>query len=159
MITIESHFERLHNKTLKHPDLPCLKVGKLAHPTYFPLEAVEVNDRILDTPKLVVGDNKELIPQNGCWNFINKSFIQVVPIRNWIIVSFCAVGFKLEDISHQLVNHGKYKHFEVNPAAGFYEEEDPDNRRNPLDRVEKMFHRIPPESYDFILCLAEEEKY
>lgn len=48
---------------------------------------------------------------------------------------------------------------EVNPAAGFYEEEDPDNRRNPLDRVEKMFHRIPPESYDFILCLAEEEKY
>lgn len=43
MITIESHFERLHNKTLKHPDLPCLKVGKLAHPTYFPLEVCNAN--------------------------------------------------------------------------------------------------------------------
>jgi eukaryotic translation initiation factor 2C len=49
-----------------------------------------VEGRILETPKLKVGKNEDCFPNNGRWNFKNKTLLQPSHIEYWAVVNFSA---------------------------------------------------------------------
>ncbi|KAI8573323.1 hypothetical protein RHMOL_Rhmol01G0268200 [Rhododendron molle] len=145
-VTVYDYFVNHRNIELRYSgDLPCINVGKPKRPTYFPLEALKVNNydaepmlrscgisinnsftqvegRVLPAPKLKAGNGEDFFARNGRWNFNNK-------------------------------------HIDA-PFDVF--EESPQNRRAPPPvRVDKMFEEVQsklPGAPQFLLCVLPERK-
>ncbi|KAJ6873857.1 hypothetical protein NC651_032641 [Populus alba x Populus x berolinensis] len=123
-------------------------------------QMTQVDGRILDTPKLKVGNSEDCIPRNGRWNFNNKTLLNPTSISKWAIVNFCA-RCDISHISRELINCGRRKGINIERPHTLIEEDQQSRRGSPLARVERMFELIreklpgPPE---FILCVLAERK-
>ncbi|XP_031382181.1 protein argonaute 16 isoform X2 [Punica granatum] len=120
----------------------------------------KVEGRVLETPKLKVGNNNECIPQNGRWNFNQKTFIRPIKVDRWVIVNFSA-RCDTSRLSRDLIDCGRTKGMQIECPVALIEEDPQQRREGPVARVEKMFELIrmklsrPPK---FILCALPERK-
>ncbi|KAJ6674629.1 PROTEIN ARGONAUTE 6 [Salix viminalis] len=123
-------------------------------------QLTHVDGRILEPPKLKVGNSEDCIPRNGRWNFNNKTLLNPTSISKWAIVNFSA-RCDISHISRELINCGRRKGINIERPHTLIEEDQQSRRGSPLARVERMFELIrdklpgPPE---FILCVLAERK-
>ncbi|GMY09800.1 protein argonaute 16 [Fagus crenata] len=119
-----------------------------------------VEGRVLETPKLKVGNSDDCIPRNGRWNFNNKKLLNPTRIERWVLVNFSA-RCDISYVSRELINCGRNKGIHIERPHTLIEEDPQLRKASTLVRVEKMFEQIqaklpgPPE---FILCVLPERK-
>ncbi|CAN1220059.1 Protein argonaute 16 [Linum perenne] len=120
-----------------------------------------INGRVLETPKLKVGNDMDCIPNNGRWNFNNKLLLRAVSIEKWGIVNFSA-QCDMSNLSRELVSCGRKKGIRVEGPMFMIEESHQFRRSNPLARVEGMFkqvrEKLPGSKPQFILCVLPQRK-
>ncbi|KAL8474253.1 hypothetical protein ACS0TY_030902 [Phlomoides rotata] len=123
-------------------------------------QLTRIDGRVLDAPKLKVGNNEDCLPRNGRWNFNNKKLLKPVQIYDWSIVNFSS-SCDTSHLSRELINCGRNKGIQIERPYTIIDEDSQCRRASPLTRVEKMFERImtklndPPE---FLLCVLPERK-
>ncbi|CAN4103690.1 unnamed protein product [Withania somnifera] len=123
-------------------------------------QLIQTNGRVLEAPKLKVGNDEEVSPCNGRWSFKNKHLFAPARIERWAVVNFSA-RCDTSHLSRELISCGRSKgiHFE-RPHTLI--EEDPQYRRaGAVVRVEHMFEEIVarlPGHPDFLLCVLPERK-
>ncbi|XVF21051.1 hypothetical protein REPUB_Repub12eG0057000 [Reevesia pubescens] len=124
-------------------------------------ELIKVNGRILDTPKLKVGNCEDCVPRNGRWNFNNKRLLDPKKIERWIVVNFSAPRCDISRISRDLISCARNKGIEMERPHTLIEEDRQAAQASPSARVEAMFEQImaklpgPPE---IILCVLPVRK-
>ncbi|XP_051151747.1 protein argonaute 16 [Andrographis paniculata] len=125
----------------------------------------QVDGRVLDAPKLTVGDNDEFLPSNGRWNFTKKRFLKPIHIERWALVNFSA-RCDSSYLSRELINCGRKKGIEIERPYTIIEEDPQCRKASPFVRVEKMFEQImdkipgPPDFplCQFLLCVLPDRK-
>ncbi|KAF5458289.1 hypothetical protein F2P56_022326 [Juglans regia] len=124
-------------------------------------QLTQVEGRVLETPKLKVGNSDDCIPRNGRWNFNNKQLLKPVQISSWIVVNFSA-RCDTSYISRELINCGRNKGIHIERPQTLIEEDAQSRRASPVARVEKMFEqmmaKLPGGPPEFILCVLSEKK-
>ncbi|KAL0001598.1 hypothetical protein SO802_015379 [Lithocarpus litseifolius] len=123
-------------------------------------QLTQVEGRILETPKLKVGNSDDCIPRNGRWNFNNKKLLNPTQIDRWVVVNFSA-RCDTSHISRELINCGRNKGIIIQRPYTLIEEDSQFRRASPVVRVEKMFEQIQaklPGAPEFILCVLPERK-
>ncbi|XP_028794671.1 protein argonaute 16 isoform X2 [Neltuma alba] len=121
---------------------------------------IQVEGRVLETPKLKVGKNDECFPRNGRWNFNNKTLLQPTRIDIWAVVNFSA-RCDTSYISRELIKCGMNKGIQIERPYTLIEEDSQIRRSSPVARVEKMFELLYaklPEEPNLILCVLPERK-
>ncbi|KAG2313363.1 hypothetical protein Bca4012_027928 [Brassica carinata] len=125
----------------------------------------QVEGRILQAPKLRVGNGEDFQPCNGRWNFNNKLdrlfFSSPTTVTRWAVVNFssrCDINRLIPD----LILCGNMKDINVEPPYEFVFQENPQFRNAPAHiRVEKMFEQIQSKlagKPKFLLCILAERK-
>lgn len=121
----------------------------------------QVDGRVLETPKLKVGNSDDCFPRNGRWNFNNKKLLNPTRIERWIVVNFSA-RCDTSHISRELISTGRNKGIHIERPLTLIEEDPQARRGSPVSRVEKMFDQIqaklPAEPPGFMLCVLPERK-
>ncbi|ONI18322.1 hypothetical protein PRUPE_3G209300 [Prunus persica] len=123
-------------------------------------QLTQVNGRVLETPKLKVGNSDDCIPHKGRWNFNNKTLFNPTRIDRWLVVNFSA-RCDTSHISRELINCGRKKGIFIERPFTLLEEDPQCRRQSPVARVEKMFEQILaklPGEPQFILCVLPERK-
>ncbi|KAG2712099.1 hypothetical protein I3843_04G101300 [Carya illinoinensis] len=124
-------------------------------------QLTQVEGRVLETPKLKVGNSDDCVPRNGRWNFNNKQLLKPVRISSWIVVNFSA-RCDTSYISRELINCGRNKGIHIERPQTLIEEDAQSRRASPFARVEKMFEqmmaKLPGGPPEFILCVLSEKK-
>ncbi|TXG72818.1 hypothetical protein EZV62_001397 [Acer yangbiense] len=123
-------------------------------------QLTEVDGRILEAPKLKVGNNEDCIARDGRWNFNNKRLLKPIHIERWIVVNFYARS-DVSRTSHNLINCGRNKGIEIERPFTLIEEEPQSRRVSPVATVERMAEMMKfkvPGPSDFILCVLLEKK-
>ncbi|XP_031490006.1 protein argonaute 4-like [Nymphaea colorata] len=121
---------------------------------------VQLEGRILPSPKLVFGNGESFAPRNGRWNLNQKQMLQPIRIQRWAIVNFSA-RCDTEHLARELINTGRNKGIQIEPPFATFEESPQFRNASPVVRVDKMFDQLksglpgPPE---FILCVLSERK-
>ncbi|XP_030945180.1 protein argonaute 16-like isoform X3 [Quercus lobata] len=69
-------------------------------------QLTQVEGRILETPKLKVGNNEDCIPCNGRWNFNSKKLYEPTRIERWVVVNFLTPRETFL-FSQELINCGR----------------------------------------------------
>ncbi|KAK4492821.1 hypothetical protein RD792_000146 [Penstemon davidsonii] len=116
----------------------------------------QINGRVLEAPKLKVGNNEDCIPNNGRWNFNNKP----TEINNWALVNFSA-RCDTSDLSRGLINCGRKKGIHIERPLTIIEEDSQCRRASSVIRVEKMIEQLQAKLRDapnFLLCVLSERK-
>ncbi|XP_058005997.1 protein argonaute 16 isoform X2 [Hevea brasiliensis] len=90
-------------------------------------QLMQVDGRILETPKLKVGNSEDCFPRNGRWNFNNKTLWKSTSIERWAVVNFSA-RCDTSQISRDLINCGRRKGIQIGRPYTLIEE-DPQSRR------------------------------
>ncbi|CAN0897082.1 Protein argonaute 16, partial [Linum grandiflorum] len=120
-----------------------------------------VTGRVLDTPRLKVGNDADCIPSNGRWNFNNKTLLRAVGIDQWGIVNFSA-QCDMSNLSRELINCGRRKGIRIESPKFLIEESPRFRRSSPLARVDDMFkqvrEKLPGTKPAFILCVLPQKK-
>ncbi|KAL6535929.1 Protein argonaute 16 [Orobanche hederae] len=123
-------------------------------------QLTQIDGRVLEPPKLKVGNNEDCVPRNGRWNFNNKKLLNPSRIDCWALVNFSA-RCDTSHLSRELINCGRNKGIIIERPYTIIEEDHQCRRASPVIRVEKMFEQImvklpgPPE---FLLCVLPERK-
>ncbi|KAL6975662.1 Protein argonaute 16 [Sarracenia purpurea var. burkii] len=183
-ITVYEYFTKhLNIELICSANMPCLDVGKPKRPNYLPLEAVTnyryeddpflaacgisiekqltpVDGRVLEAPKLKVGNNEDCLPRNGRWNFNNKQLFTPIRIERWAVVNFSA-RCDTSHLSEELINCGRNKGIHMKPPFERIEEDPQYRRSSPVVRVENMFEEIKaklPGPPQFLLCILPEKR-
>ncbi|EXC25516.1 Protein argonaute 16 [Morus notabilis] len=120
----------------------------------------QFDGRILESPKLKFGNDGEFAPNNGKWNFNNKTVLDPRHISRWVVVNFSA-RCDLSQISRDLISCGRKKGIQIDGPYTLIDEDPQSRRAPPIARVEKMFERIRdklPGPPNFILCVLSERK-
>ncbi|KAF5746116.1 protein argonaute 16 [Tripterygium wilfordii] len=123
-------------------------------------QLTQVDGRVLETPKLKVGNNEDCIPRNGRWNFNNKTLLEPTRINQWAVVNFSA-RCDTSHISRELINCGRKKGIIIERPQTLIEEDPQSRRAGPVARVDLMFEQIKGKLADppqFILCVLPEKK-
>ncbi|KNA23540.1 hypothetical protein SOVF_023980 [Spinacia oleracea] len=120
-----------------------------------------VEGRVLQPPKLRVGNGEDFCPRNGRWNFNNKGMFQPADaLDRWIIVNFSA-RVDMNMLSRDIVKCGQRKGMKISDPFEVFSES-PQDRRTPAPiRVEKMMDTVKnrlPGPPQFILCILPERK-
>ncbi|XP_045814112.1 protein argonaute 16 isoform X1 [Trifolium pratense] len=119
-----------------------------------------VEGRVLETPKLKVGKNEDCFPNNGRWNFKNKTLLQPSHIEYWAVVNFSA-QCDTSYITRELIKCGMSKGINIERPFTLIEEEAQMRKSNPVARVEKMFELLISKLTKrpkLILCVLPERK-
>ncbi|XP_047325590.1 protein argonaute 4A [Impatiens glandulifera] len=120
----------------------------------------QVEGRVLQAPKLKVGNGEDFFPRNGRWNFNNKKLVDPTRIERWAVANFSA-RCDIRGLIRDLIKCGDLKGIQIDQPFDVFEEA-PQNRRGPpVARVEKMFADIQsklPGAPQFLLCLLPERK-
>ncbi|KAI4308285.1 hypothetical protein L6164_031375 [Bauhinia variegata] len=120
----------------------------------------QVDGRVLQAPKLKVGNGEDLFPRNGRWNFNNKKLAQPTKLERWAVVNFSA-RCNVQQLVRDLMKVGDMKGLPIEQPFDVFEENPQFRRAPPLVRVEKMFEEIQsklPGAPQFLLCLLPERK-
>ncbi|XP_024959437.1 protein argonaute 16 [Cynara cardunculus var. scolymus] len=120
----------------------------------------QVDGRVLEAPKLKVGNGEEFFPRNGRWNFNNKKVFTPTKIEKWAVVNFSA-RCDASHLSRELINCGRNKGILIDRPFSLMEEDQHNRRCGPVVRVEKMFDHILaklPGAPEFLLCILPERK-
>ncbi|WCJ37485.1 Argonaute family protein [Euphorbia peplus] len=123
-------------------------------------QMTHVDGRVLETPKLKVGNGEDCVPQNGRWNLKNKTLWKTTKIDHWAVVNFSA-RCDTSKISRDLIDCGRRKGIQIERPYSLVEEEPQSAKGSPVTRVEKMFELIRtklPAAPQFILCVLAERK-
>ncbi|OMP10379.1 Argonaute/Dicer protein, PAZ [Corchorus olitorius] len=123
-------------------------------------QLTEVDGRVLETPKLKVGERDTCFPNKGRWNFNNKKFLDPKAIERWIVVNFSA-RCDISRISRDLINCARNKGINMQRPHTLIEEDRNAAFGSPVARVEEMFESIKkkvPGPPDFILCVLPVRK-
>ncbi|KAK3005861.1 hypothetical protein RJ639_015846 [Escallonia herrerae] len=123
-------------------------------------QLTQVDGRVLEAPKLKVGNSKDCIPRNGKWNFNNKQLLTPTRIERWAVVNFSA-RCDTSYLSRELITCGRDKGIHIERPHTLIEEESQYRRASPAVRVEKMFEQIRaklPGSPQLLLCVLPERK-
>ncbi|KAK9077377.1 hypothetical protein SSX86_005714 [Deinandra increscens subsp. villosa] len=120
----------------------------------------QVEGRVLEAPKLKVGDGEEFSPSNGRWSFKNKKPFNPIKIEHWAVVNFSAKG-DASYLSRELINCGMNKGIIINRPFSLMEEDSHNRKYGPVVRVEKMFDQLLVKltrAPEFLLCILPEKK-
>ncbi|PIN22149.1 Translation initiation factor 2C (eIF-2C) [Handroanthus impetiginosus] len=123
-------------------------------------QLTQVDGRILETPKLKVGNDEDCLPNRGRWNFNNKKLLNPKQIERWALVNFSG-RCDTSHLSRELINCGRNKGIHIERPYTIIEEDPQCRKSSPVTRVERMFEQImaklpgPPE---FLLCVLPERK-
>ncbi|KAK9924461.1 hypothetical protein M0R45_032828 [Rubus argutus] len=128
----------------------------------------QIQGRVLEAPKLKVGNSYDCMPSNGKWNFNNKTFLNPKHIDKWVVVNFSLAKCDISRISRQLYDTGRNKGVRIARPLTLLDEEPQSRKQSPVVRVEKMFEQIQAKlpkqllekkfELDFILCVLPERK-
>ncbi|KAK2389084.1 protein argonaute [Trifolium repens] len=119
-----------------------------------------VEGRVLETPQLKVGKNEDCFPNNGRWNFKNKTLLQPSHIEYWAVVNFSA-QCDTSYITRELIKCGMSKGINIERPYTLIEEEAQMRKSNPVARGEKMFDLLTSKltrDPKLILCVLPERK-
>ncbi|CAH9111873.1 unnamed protein product [Cuscuta epithymum] len=123
-------------------------------------QLMPVEGRILDAPKLKIGNGEDCFPRNGRWNFNNKQFLTPSRVERWSVVNFSA-RCDTSHLSRELISCARNKGIHMERPHTLVEEDPQYRRSGPIVRVEKMFELImskipgPPQ---LLLCVLPERK-
>lgn len=120
----------------------------------------QIEGRVLQAPKLKIGNGEEMFPRNGRWNLINKKLTEPVKIERWVVVNFSA-RCDVRGLVRDLIKCGEIKGIHIDAPFDVFEESPQYRRAPPVVRVEKMFEEVQsklPGAPQFILCLLPERK-
>lgn len=123
-------------------------------------QLTRIDGRVLDAPKLKVGNNEDFLPRNGRWNYNNKKLLKPQHIQEWALVNFSA-RCDCSHLSRELINCARNKGIEIERPYTIIEEDPLCRRASPVIRVEKMFEHIMaklPDAPEFLLCVLPERK-
>ncbi|KAL2337331.1 hypothetical protein Fmac_011777 [Flemingia macrophylla] len=119
----------------------------------------KVEGRILQPPVLLVGNDQNIIPYNGRWNFNNKRLRIPMTIEHWAIVNFSS-GCKISQLVEFIKNNARDKGMILHAPVIF--EEESHFRREPAQvRVGQMYTHIKatlPQHPQLLLCILPERK-
>ncbi|CAN8244256.1 unnamed protein product [Cochlearia groenlandica] len=121
----------------------------------------QVEGRVLQAPKLKVGNGEDLLPRNGRWNFNNKKLVEPSTVTRWAVVNFSA-RCDTNRLIPDLIRCGNMKGVNVEPPYKEVFQENGQFRNAPASiRVEKMFEQIQatlPGKPLFLICILAERK-
>ncbi|KAK4492323.1 hypothetical protein RD792_003126 [Penstemon davidsonii] len=120
----------------------------------------QVEGRVLQPPKIKVGNGEDLFTRNGRWNFNNKKFLEAVKVERWAVVNFSA-RCDTDHLIREFQKVGGMKGIKVEDPFSVFNENQQFRRAPPLVRVEKMLEDMQsklPGPPKFILCLLPERK-
>lgn len=123
-------------------------------------QLTQVDGRVLEAPKLKIGNNEDCIPRNGRWNFNNKKLLNPTKVERWAVVNFSA-RCDTSYLSRELINCGRNKGIHIERPFALIEEDQQSRRASPVERVEKMFEMLKaklPSLPHFLLCVLPERK-
>ncbi|XAR55319.1 hypothetical protein NMG60_11035360 [Bertholletia excelsa] len=123
-------------------------------------QLTQVDGRVLEPPKLKVGNNEDFLPRNGRWNFNNKQLFKPMQIERWAVVNFSA-RCDTSHLSRELISCGRNKGIQIERPRTLIEEEPEYRRADPILRVEKIFEQLMAKLADppqFLLCVLPERK-
>lgn len=123
-------------------------------------QLAQVQGRVLEAPKLKVGNGEEFVPHNGRWSFKNKKVFTPTKIELWAVVNFSA-RCDASYLSRELINCGRNKGIIINRPFSLLEEDQHNRKYGPVVRVEKMFEQILAKftrAPEFLLCILPEKK-
>ncbi|KAL9996163.1 putative Piwi domain, ribonuclease H-like superfamily [Helianthus debilis subsp. tardiflorus] len=126
-----------------------------------------VEGRVLEPPKLKFGNDKDVLPRDGRWNFNDKGLMNqmqtlVAPtlITHWAIVNFCA-PCDIDNLCRDLLRCSKAKGIDLREPYSVIQENQQSSRNPAPIRVELMFEEIQqklPGPPRFLLCILPERK-
>ncbi|GAB2285147.1 Protein argonaute-4 [Dionaea muscipula] len=143
-------------RTSNYDAEPMLRSCGIAINTQF----AQIEGRVLNAPKLKVGNGEDFFPRNGRWNFNNKRLVEPTKIEKWAVVNFSA-RCDIRGLVRDLIKCGQMKGIIIEPPFDVFEENQQFRRAPPLVRVEKMFEEVQnklPGPPQFLLCLLPERK-
>ncbi|KAF8008170.1 hypothetical protein BT93_K1988 [Corymbia citriodora subsp. variegata] len=123
-------------------------------------QLTQIKGRVLESPKLKVGNGNDCIPRNGRWNYNQRTLLQPSKIERWVIVNFSA-RCDTSRLSREFIDCGRNKGVQIECPVALIEEDSQLRREGPIRRVERMFEKIreklsrPP---NLILCVLAERK-
>ncbi|TXG73404.1 hypothetical protein EZV62_001983 [Acer yangbiense] len=143
-------------KTSKYDAEPMLRSCGISISTNF----AQVDGRVLNAPKLKVGNGEDLFPTRGRWNFNNKKLVEPTKIDRWAVVNFSA-RCNLRMLVQDLIKCGAMKGIHIDEPFDVFEESPQFRRAPPVVRVEKLFAEVQsklPGAPQFLLCVLPERK-
>ncbi|CAI0397258.1 unnamed protein product [Linum tenue] len=143
-------------KTSRYDEEPLLRSCGLSISNSF----TQVDGRVLQAPKLKVGNGDDLFARNGRWNFNNKKLVQPSKIERWAVVNFSA-RCDVRRLVNDLLRCAEAKGIPIEDPLAVIEENRQMSRAPAIVRVEKMFEELQPKLRDapkFLLCVLPERK-
>ncbi|MED6176390.1 Protein argonaute 4A, partial [Stylosanthes scabra] len=119
-----------------------------------------VEGRILQPPKLVVGNGEDFIPRGGRWNFNNKQLVSPVSLERWAVVNFSA-RCDTQFLCNTIKKCAGMKGIRIKPPFQVFEEDGRAKRDPAPVRVEKMYQFVKsklPGPPQLLLCILPERK-
>ncbi|KAK8957283.1 Protein argonaute 4A [Platanthera zijinensis] len=124
----------------------------------------QVAGRVLQAPKLKAGNNKDIFPDKGRWNFNGKTFIKPAIVKDWFVVNFSA-NHDVRVLVQNLMRCGETKGIKFEHPRMLIDEEQAMRREPAAVRVEAMiaeaFKRHEDKKFGkpkFIMCILAERK-
>ncbi|CAJ1958675.1 unnamed protein product [Sphenostylis stenocarpa] len=121
------------------------------------LNITQLEGRVLQPPKLVVGNKRDITPLNGRWNFFDEQLFAPMTIDKWAVVSFssecdttlliqnieeisAAIGMNMKNILHNKVIEENFRF--INQPAHVR-----------VEQMHKKLHKTLPGKPSFLLCI------
>ncbi|KAF8113373.1 hypothetical protein N665_0050s0031 [Sinapis alba] len=122
----------------------------------------QVEGRVLQAPRLRMGNGEEFQPRKGRWNFNYKKLVEPATVTRWAVVNFSA-RCDTDSLISALIRCGRTKGINVEPPYKNVFQENPRFKDAPANiRVEKMFEQMKSELGNkkplFLLCILAEKK-
>ncbi|KAI6672750.1 hypothetical protein NL676_000656 [Syzygium grande] len=127
-------------------------------------QLTQVEGRVLESPKLKVGNGYDCIPRNGRWNYNQRTLLQPFNIKRWAIVNFSA-RCDTSRLSREFIDCGRKKGVQIERPDLVIEEDSQMRRESPVRRAERMSKRVFETienkfkcKPDLVLCVLAERK-
>ncbi|KAK3404423.1 hypothetical protein EUGRSUZ_K00736 [Eucalyptus grandis] len=124
-------------------------------------QLTQIKGRVLESPKLKVGNSDDCIPRNGRWNYNQRTLLQPFHIKCWVIVNFSA-RCDMSHLSHEFIDCSRKKGVQIERPKLLIKEDSQLQRESPVRRVDRMVEQIEKfrdfHQLDLILCVLAERK-
>ncbi|KAL8458016.1 hypothetical protein ACS0TY_035769 [Phlomoides rotata] len=123
---------------------------------------VQAEGRVLQAPRLKMGNGEPFIPRNAWWNIKDKKLMEPKGLEHWAVVNFSS-SCDVRKTCLELAKISSAKGMALSPPLHVLEENPKNKRKPPSVRVEMMFQQVqsrfrqhPPK---FILCFLSDKKF